>query len=152
MTNDELALVFAQWTVGRRLIRAVSSWMAPLMPRWRFQPLGSFDGASWLLVQNGLKKILLKKALLAGLIHRGVAMSLRSIRRRLELLEAAIGEKMQKSAIVVYYPGHGEKHLELVSAGGSQWQFIEQPGAGPQLKDFGEFDPVLFMSEFEARF
>jgi hypothetical protein len=81
-------------------------------------------------------------------------MSGKSIRRRLERLEASMpkwSSDHQKWAIVEFYPIEGEKHLELVSSGPGQCQFIERPGPGPQLKDYGDFDPVFYMSECEMR-
>jgi hypothetical protein len=78
-----------------------------------------------------------------------------SIRKRLERLEAVQRKQAEaagREAFIVMGAREGERHLEMTSSpdAGRCW-FLERPGPGPQLADFGAFAVVLELTEAEAR-
>lgn len=78
-----------------------------------------------------------------------------SIRKRLARLEAVREKQAEaagREAFIVSGFYDGETHLEMTSSpdAGRCW-FLEQPGPGPQISDFGEFSVVVELTEAEAR-
>jgi hypothetical protein len=73
-----------------------------------------------------------------------------SIRKRLERLEAALPKPATacRTAIVVIGGCDGEHHLVMDCS--RPGLFLEAPGPGPQLADFGEFESVLYLTKDEA--
>ena len=77
-----------------------------------------------------------------------------SILKRLARLEAvrqkqALTSGREAFIVLGYYDG--ERHLEMTSSDGGRCWFLEQPGPGPQISDFGEFELVVELTEDEAR-
>jgi hypothetical protein len=80
--------------------------------------------------------------------------TLRSSLKRLERLEAARRKQAEaagRMAFIVIGPPDGETHLVLSNSDRGTCWFIETPGPGPQLADFGEFSLVVHFTEDEAR-
>ena len=75
-----------------------------------------------------------------------------STRTRLERLEEAVDKNRTGSdgmAIIEMGPRtDGERHIVVDPAHG---HFREMPGPGPQLSDFGNFSPVVYMTSHEVR-
>jgi hypothetical protein len=74
--------------------------------------------------------------------------------KRLERLEAARQEQAEaagREAFVVVGTYEGETHLEMSSSDGGRCWFLERPGPGKHLTDFGEFAVVVHFTEDEAR-
>ena len=83
-------------------------------------------------------------------------MAVRSIKKRLERLEAAQAKRNVaccRSAIIETGRSHkGESHLVLLSPPGeAHCVFKQVPGPGPQLADFGEFGWVNWFTSAEMK-
>ena len=77
-----------------------------------------------------------------------------SIRKRLARLEAVRQKQAETSgreAFVVLGTHEGETHIEMTGSDGGRCWFLERPGPGKHLTDFGEFAVVVHFTEDEAR-
>lgn len=75
-----------------------------------------------------------------------------SLRTRLQRLEAARQKRKKaddREALIVMGLIEGERHLVMTGADGGRVFFEERPGPGPQLSDFGEFHPALWLTPAE---
>ena len=80
---------------------------------------------------------------------------LRTLRKRLERLEAGANSRMNtagRSALVKMSLDFSDspRHLEVVYQAQGHYTFQEAPGPGPKLEDFGEFDSVIWLTPFES--
>jgi len=80
-----------------------------------------------------------------------------TLRKRVERLESLRKKRanagLRGAIIVMCGEDCDERHLEMTSPPASlECTFVEKPGPGPQLQDFGEFGPVVWFTpaEWEA--
>ena len=85
-------------------------------------------------------------------------MSRLGTRKRLERLEAVQARKTavpDRDALVVIYDGDdggdAARHLVMTGSDRGQYWFQERPDPGPQIEDFGEFAPVVYLTSDEMK-
>ena len=78
-----------------------------------------------------------------------------SLRRRLQRLEA-MAQKRRLAAgrfaliVMASNTSSTQKHLVVTAEDPGFCEFREEPGPGPTLADFGEFEPVVYLTASEA--
>ena len=65
----------------------------------------------------------------------------------MEAIRQKRAEKSGREAFVVQGSYDGETHLEMTCTDGGLCWFLERPGPGPQISDFGEFSVVVHFTE-----